>query len=116
MFNERVRLPEVLASDVQLCAAFAQVEQARAGVAASPISNLPTLAALWLFKASTADLILLEVGLVWAAGCGSILFEPDVSVVTSVGLDHQDWLGDTREAIAAEKCGIGRADKAAGVW
>lgn len=109
VFNERVRLPEGLASDAQLCAAFAQVEQARAGV---PLTyfEFTTLAALWLFKASAADLILLEVGLGGRLDAVNIV-APDVSVVTSVGLDHQDWLGDTREAIAAEKCGIGRAEK-----
>lgn len=109
VFNERVRLPEGLASDAQLCAAFVQVEQARAEV---PLTyfEFTTLAALWLFKASGADLILLEVGLGGRLDAVNIV-EPDVSVVTSVGLDHQDWLGDTREAIAAEKCGIGRPDK-----
>ena len=109
VFNERVRLPEGLASDAQLCAAFAQVEQARAEV---PLTyfEFTTLAALWLFKASGADLILLEVGLGGRLDAVNIV-EPDVSVVTSVGLDHQDWLGDTREAIAGEKCGIGRPDK-----
>ena len=109
VFNERVRLPEGLASDAQLCAAFAQVEQARGQV---PLTyfEFTTLAALWLFKASEADLILLEVGLGGRLDAVNIV-EPDVSVVTSVGLDHQDWLGDTREAIAAEKCGIGRVDK-----
>lgn len=109
LFNERVRLPEGLAGDAQLCAAFAQVEQARGQV---PLTyfEFTTLAALWLFKASEADLILLEVGLGGRLDAVNIV-EPDVSVVTSVGLDHQDWLGDTREAIAAEKCGIGRVDK-----
>lgn len=109
VFNERVRLPEGLASDAQLCAAFAQVEQARAEV---PLTyfEFTTLAALWLFKASGADLILLEVGLGGRLDAVNIV-EPDVSVVTSVGLDHQDWLGDTREAIAGEKCGIGRPAK-----
>jgi len=109
LFNERVRLPEGLAGDAQLCAAFAQVEQARGQV---PLTyfEFTTLAALWLFKASEADLILLEAGLGGRLDAVNIV-EPDVSVVTSVGLDHQDWLGDTREAIAAEKCGIGRVDK-----
>lgn len=109
VFNERVRLPEGLASDAQLCAAFAQVEQAR-GQMPLTYFEFTTLAALWLFKASEADLILLEVGLGGRLDAVNIV-EPDVSVVTSVGLDHQDWLGDTREAIAAEKCGIGRVDK-----
>ena len=83
VFNERVRLPEGLASDAQLCAAFAQVEQARGQV---PLTyfEFTTLAALWLFKASEADLILLEVGLGGRLDAVNIV-EPDVSVVTSVG-------------------------------
>lgn len=109
VFNERIRLPDGLASDTQLCAAFAQVELARAGV---PLTyfEFTTLAALWLFKDSNADLILLEVGLGGRLDAVNIV-EPDVSVVTSVGLDHQDWLGNTREAIASEKCGIARPGK-----
>ncbi|MEQ3637607.1 Mur ligase family protein [Alcanivorax sp.] len=109
VFNERIRLPDGLASDAQLCAAFAQVELARADV---PLTyfEFTTLAALWLFKASNADLLLLEVGLGGRLDAVNIV-EPDVSVVTSVGLDHQDWLGSTREAIAAEKCGIARPGK-----
>ena len=111
-FNERVRLPDGLASDAQLCAAFDQVELARQGHGDEPPVPLTyfeftTLAALWLFRDSGADLVLLEVGLGGRLDAVNIV-DPDVSVVTSVGLDHQDWLGDTREAICAEKCGIAR--------
>ena len=99
-FNERVRLPDGLASDAQLCAAFDQVELARQGHGDEPPVPLTyfeftTLAALWLFRDSGADLVLLEVGLGGRLDAVNIV-DPDVSVVTSVGLDHQDWLGDTR--------------------
>lgn len=105
-FNERIMLPDGLASDAQLCAAFDQVEQARGEI---PLTyfEFTTLAALWLFAASDADLVLLEVGLGGRLDAVNVV-DPDVAVVTSVGLDHQDWLGDTREAICAEKCGIAR--------
>ncbi|MCK0152315.1 bifunctional folylpolyglutamate synthase/dihydrofolate synthase [Alcanivorax sp. S6407] len=105
-FNERVMLPDGLASDAQLCAAFEQVEQARGEVALTYF-EFTTLAALWLFAGSDADLVLLEVGLGGRLDAVNVV-DPDVAVVTSVGLDHQDWLGDTREAICAEKCGIAR--------
>jgi dihydrofolate synthase/folylpolyglutamate synthase len=105
-FNERVRLPDGLASDQQLCDAFAQVEQARLDISLTYF-EFSTLAALWLFRQSGADLVLLEVGLGGRLDAVNIV-DPDVAVVTSVGLDHQDWLGETREAIAGEKCGIAR--------
>ncbi|MED5388490.1 MAG: folylpolyglutamate synthase/dihydrofolate synthase family protein [Pseudomonadota bacterium] len=108
-FNERVRLPEGLATDRQLCDAFERVEQARQTVSLTYF-EFSTLAALWLFRQSGADLILLEVGLGGRLDAVNIV-DPDVAVVTSVGLDHQDWLGDTREAIAGEKCGIARSGK-----
>lgn len=108
-FNERVRLPDGLASDQQLCDAFAQVEQVRQGVSLTYF-EFSTLAALWLFRQSGADLVLLEVGLGGRLDAVNIV-DPDVAVVTSVGLDHQDWLGESREAIAGEKCGIARRGK-----
>ena len=105
-FNERIQLPDGLVSDARLCEAFENVEQARGDV---PLTyfEFTTLAALWLFASSDADLVLLEVGLGGRLDAVNVI-DPDVAVVTSVGLDHQDWLGDTREAICAEKCGIGR--------
>ncbi|MGB2060273.1 folylpolyglutamate synthase/dihydrofolate synthase family protein [uncultured Alcanivorax sp.] len=108
-FNERVRLPDGLASDQQLCEAFEQVEQARQDISLTYF-EFSTLAALWLFRQSGADLVLLEVGLGGRLDAVNIV-DPDVAVVTSVGLDHQDWLGETREAIAGEKCGIARSGK-----
>ncbi|MCG8393896.1 MAG: bifunctional folylpolyglutamate synthase/dihydrofolate synthase [Pseudomonadales bacterium] len=105
-FNERVRLPDGPAPDARLCEAFERVEAARGDI---PLTyfEFTTLAALWLFCQSGADLFLLEVGLGGRLDAVNLI-DADVAVVTSVGLDHQDWLGDTREAIAREKCGIGR--------
>ncbi|EKF74865.1 folylpolyglutamate synthase / dihydrofolate synthase [Alcanivorax hongdengensis A-11-3] len=108
-FNERIRLPEGLASDQQLCEAFEVVEQARGQI---PLTyfEFTTLAGLWLFARSGADLVILEVGLGGRLDAVNVV-DPDVAVVTSVGLDHQDWLGPDRETIAAEKCGIARAER-----
>lgn len=108
-FNERIMLPDGLASDGQLCEAFDQVDRARGN---TPLTyfEFTTLAALWLFAGCDADLALLEVGLGGRLDAVNLV-DPDVAVVTSVGLDHQDWLGDTREAICAEKCGIGRSGR-----
>ena len=108
-FNERGCLPDGLASDQQLCEAFEQVEQARQDISLTYF-EFSTLAALWLFRRSEADLVLLEVGLGGRLDAVNIV-DPNVAVVTSVGLDHQDWLGDTREAIAGEKCGIARSGR-----
>lgn len=106
VFNERIQLPDGPVSDEQLCEAFEAVEAARQQ---TPLTyfEFTTLAALWLFLRSDATLVVLEVGLGGRLDAVNLV-DPDVSVVTSVGLDHQDWLGDTREAIAEEKCGIGR--------
>ncbi|MED5239270.1 MAG: Mur ligase family protein [Pseudomonadota bacterium] len=108
-FNERIRLPDGLASDAAICEAFEKVETARGD---TPLTyfEFTTLAALWLFAGSGADLVLLEVGLGGRLDAVNVV-DPDVAVVTSVGLDHQDWLGDTREAICGEKCGIARAQR-----
>lgn len=109
VFNERVRLPSGLAGDDALCEAFDAVDAAR-GSTSLTYFEFTTLAALWLFARSDAKLAILEIGLGGRLDAVNIV-EPDVAVVTSIGLDHQDWLGDNREAIAAEKLGVARAGK-----
>ncbi len=111
-YNERVRIDGVEADDASLVAAFEAVEAARAGL---PDGGVPltyfeygTLAALWLFARSGLDLAVLEVGLGGRLDAVNLV-DPDVAVITTVDLDHQDWLGDTVEAIGAEKAGIARA-------
>lgn len=69
-----------------------------------------TLAALWLFERSELDLAVLEVGLGGRLDAVNLV-DPDVAVITTVDLDHQDWLGNNREAIGFEKAGIARAWK-----
>ena len=69
-----------------------------------------TLAALWLFERAGLDLVVLEIGLGGRLDAVNIV-EPDVAVITTVDIDHTDWLGNDREAIGAEKAGIARAWK-----
>lgn len=69
-----------------------------------------TLAALWLFERAGLDLAVLEIGLGGRLDAVNIV-DPDVAVITTVDIDHTDWLGNDREAIGAEKAGIARAWK-----
>ena len=108
-FNERVRVNGVAVADLDLCRAFEAVEAARADVALTYF-EFTTLAALWLFQSAGLDLLVLEVGLGGRLDAVNIV-DPDVAVITSIGLDHQDWLGDDREQIAREKAGILRAGR-----
>lgn len=108
-YNERVRVDGADADDAALVAAFEAVEDARADV---PLTYFEygTLAALWLFARSDLDLAVLEVGLGGRLDAVNIV-DPDVAVITTVDLDHQDWLGGDIDTIGAEKVGIARAWK-----
>ncbi len=108
-YNERVRVDGADADDAALVAAFEAVEDARVGV---PLTYFEygTLAALWLFARSDLDLAVLEVGLGGRLDAVNIV-DPDVAAITTVDLDHQDWLGGDIETIGAEKVGIARAWK-----
>lgn len=112
-YNERVRIHGREATDADLVRAFAAVETARA------VSNVPltyfefgTLAAVWLFCQSKVDVAILEVGLGGRLDAVNA-FDADVALLISVGLDHMDYLGDTREAIGFEKAHIFRAGRPA---
>jgi dihydrofolate synthase/folylpolyglutamate synthase len=108
-YNERVRIDGREASDDALVAGFEAVEAARGD---TPLTYFEygTLCALWLFQRSRPDLAILEVGLGGRLDAVNIV-DPDVAVITTVDLDHQDWLGNDREAIGQEKAGIARAWK-----
>ncbi|MFD0740522.1 bifunctional tetrahydrofolate synthase/dihydrofolate synthase [Lysobacter koreensis] len=108
-YNERVRIDGHDASDAALVAAFEAIEAARGEV---PLTYFEygTLAALWLFERAQLDLAILEVGLGGRLDATNLV-DPDVAVITTVDLDHQDYLGDDREAIGFEKAGIARAWK-----
>jgi dihydrofolate synthase/folylpolyglutamate synthase len=110
-YNERVRLARHDASDADLCRAFEAVEAARGDIGLTYF-EFGTLAALWLMIDGRVDVAVLEVGLGGRLDAVNII-DADVSVVTSVGLDHMEYLGDTREQIGFEKAGIYRPGRAA---
>ncbi|MBD8493814.1 bifunctional tetrahydrofolate synthase/dihydrofolate synthase [Pseudomonas syringae] len=106
-YNERVQVQGEQASDAQLCAAFSAVEAAR-GQTTLTYFEMGTLAAFWLFEQAQLDAVVLEVGLGGRLDAVNLV-DADLALVTSIGLDHADWLGDTRESVAFEKAGIFRA-------
>ncbi|KXU81275.1 bifunctional tetrahydrofolate synthase/dihydrofolate synthase [Aeromonas enteropelogenes] len=110
-FTERVRINGEELADNDHCAAFAEVEAAR-GETALTFFEFATLAGLWLFRRAAPDVLLLEVGLGGRLDATNVV-ESDVALITSIALDHCDWLGDTREAVAVEKAGVYRAGKPA---
>ncbi len=114
-YNERVRIAGQEADDTALASAFARVEAARtgkSGVIRLTYFEFGTLAAMDLFRRSAVDVLVLEVGMGGRLDAVNA-FDADCAIVTSVGLDHIDYLGATREAIGYEKAGIFRADKPA---
>ena len=113
-YNERVRVDRIPVDDVGLCEAFARVEAARqaAGDVALTYFEFGTLAAIEVFRVREVEVMILEVGLGGRLDAVNA-YDPDCAVVTSVALDHTDWLGSTREAIGFEKAGIFRASRPA---
>ena len=111
-YNERVRLNGRPASDTALCAAFARVEAARrdAGNVALTYFEFGTLAAWEVFAAAKVEAAILEVGLGGRLDAVNA-YEPDVSIVTTVAIDHTAWLGPDRARIGFEKAWIYRAGK-----
>ncbi len=105
-YNERVRINHQDISDAGLCLAFAAVEQARGNIALTYF-EMGTLAAMWHFCQSKVDVVVLEVGLGGRLDAVNI-FEPACCIVTTIDLDHMEYLGDTREEIGFEKAGIFR--------
>lgn len=105
-FNERIRLQNHLVEDATLCQAFEAVEAAREEVSLT-FFEFTTLAALWIFQRAELDLWILEVGLGGRLDAVNIV-DPQVALVTSIALDHTDWLGEELDHIALEKAGIAR--------
>jgi dihydrofolate synthase/folylpolyglutamate synthase len=110
-FNERARIDGHSVSDTVLCDAFAAVEAVRGDISLTYF-EFTTLAILKLFADAKLDAVILEVGLGGRLDAVNII-DPDVAIVTSVDLDHQQYLGDTREKIGFEKAGIFRPQRAA---
>jgi len=105
-FNERVKLAGQEVDDQTLINAFVAVDQARreCGLSLS-FFEATTLAAFVIFKQQQCDVWVLEVGLGGRLDVVNVI-DPDIAVITNIGLDHTDWLGDTIEKIAYEKAGI----------
>jgi dihydrofolate synthase / folylpolyglutamate synthase len=110
-YSERVRVACQEITDVDLIAAFRAVEKARRDTQLTYF-EYGTLAAMWHFSQAGLDVLILEVGLGGRLDAVNV-FEPSCAIVTSVDLDHMEFLGDTRESIGAEKAGIFRAHKPA---
>ncbi len=108
-FGERMRLDGHPAEDGQIVAALEQVESAREDVLLTYFEHV-TLAGLALAAGSPCDILLLEVGLGGRLDAVNAV-DPDVSVITSIALDHAAWLGRTRLAVGREKAGIARSGK-----
>ncbi|MDO8294516.1 MAG: folylpolyglutamate synthase/dihydrofolate synthase family protein [Gallionella sp.] len=137
-YNERVRIAKRQASDAELCSSFEKIEWARKsqqldgrssklaesgsfsrlrgndGLSEIPLTyfEFGTLAAMQCFIEHKVEVAILEVGLGGRLDAVNA-FDSDCAVVTSVDIDHIDYLGDTREEIAFEKAGIFRAGKVA---
>jgi dihydrofolate synthase/folylpolyglutamate synthase len=105
-YNERVRVNLKELDDEMLVAAFAAVEMARQDVQLTYF-EFGTLAAMWCFMRQQVDLAVMEVGLGGRLDAVNV-FEPDCAVVTTVDIDHIEFLGDSRESIGFEKAGIFR--------
>lgn len=110
-YNERIRIEGMDADDAAIVAGLDAVEAARGAISLTYFEH-GTLGAMWQFAQAGVDVAILEVGLGGRLDAVNI-FDPVVSVITTIDLDHQDWLGDTREKVGFEKAGIYRAGKPA---
>ncbi|TPG10148.1 bifunctional tetrahydrofolate synthase/dihydrofolate synthase [Rhodanobacter glycinis] len=113
-YNERIRIDGANADDAMLIASFERIEAARGATLdnAIPLTyfEFGTLAALDLFARAGLDVAVLEVGLGGRLDAVNII-DADVAIVTTVDLDHMDWLGPNRDSIGREKAGIARAGR-----
>ncbi|MBF7996341.1 bifunctional tetrahydrofolate synthase/dihydrofolate synthase [Rahnella laticis] len=107
-YTERVRIQGEELPESAHCASFALLEAGRGDISLTYF-EYGTLSALQLFKQAKLDIVILEVGLGGRLDATNIV-DADVSVVTSIALDHTDWLGSDRESIGREKAGIFRSD------
>lgn len=107
-FHERIKYNRIPISDDDLCNAFAAIEAA--SLVSLTYFEVTTLAALWYFKSLSLDVLILEVGMGGRLDATNAL-DADLAIITTIDLDHQAFLGETREAIGFEKAGIIRRGK-----
>lgn len=107
--TELVRIHGKEATETAFCRAYKKVELARQQIKLTPF-EFHTLAAIEIFYQQPLDVWILEVGLGGRLDAVNIL-NADIAVITSIGIDHTEWLGNTRESIGREKAGIFRRNK-----
>jgi dihydrofolate synthase/folylpolyglutamate synthase len=110
-YNERIRIDGTEIADDRLCSAFQAVDEARVDTTLSYF-EFGTLAALRSFCDASLDAVLLEVGMGGRLDAVNVV-DPDIAMVTCIGVDHVQWLGNDRESIAREKAGIFRKGRPA---
>src|SRR3990167_2009506 len=108
-FNERICINNNQITDKELCNAFHQIENSRNGIEITYFES-SLLAALLHFKNANLDLIILEVGVGGRLDATNII-DSDLAIITTIDIDHEEYLGNTREAIGSEKSGIMRTNK-----
>lgn len=110
-YNERIRVDGLEVADETICEAFERIDQARGGTSLTYF-EFGTLAAIDIFRQAPVDVAVMEVGLGGRLDAVNVL-DADAAVVTTVDIDHTDWLGDDRNAIGREKAGIFRPGRPA---
>ena len=105
-YNERVRINQKDCLDQEFIEAFEAIEQARAEISLT-FFEYATLAGLYLFKQAKLDVIILEVGLGGRLDATNMI-DSTATIITSIDLDHQEYLGNTRELVGREKAGVCR--------
>ena len=106
-YRERIRIDGAYADDAAICRAFAAIDAARGDISLTYF-EFGTLAAFYLFNEAALEYWVLEVGLGGRLDATNIV-DPDIAVITSIAVDHTEWLGADRESIGREKAGICRA-------
>lgn len=105
-YNERIRVTGADAPDDWILDAFDHIDRARGDISLSYF-EFGTLAAMWIFARQRVDIAILEVGLGGRLDAVNIL-DADIALITAIGIDHTEWLGEGREQISLEKAGIAR--------
>ena len=105
-YSERIKINGIPVSDEVICSAFSQIDQARGDTTLSYF-EFSTLAALLIFSQARVAIQVLEVGLGGRLDAVNIV-DADVAIVTSIAIDHVEWLGKTRDKIGYEKAGVFR--------
>ncbi|AFZ83623.1 dihydrofolate synthase [Candidatus Kinetoplastibacterium blastocrithidii (ex Strigomonas culicis)] len=110
-FNERFRINGISASDNDIIESLDFIDKVRGEISLSYF-EFTTLAAIYLFSVRKLEVLIFEIGMGGRLDAVNII-DPDCSIITNIGLDHVEWLGESREAIGFEKAHIYRKNKPA---